>query len=141
MYIFKVSNFRLLSPNPYFQSVLFCRAQIGIFSEWSCIVKLVIKLFFKDLRHLWNDCLICATIFNYHRSDTLLGLRNSVEHHRCHRLYKWIHELFNINPQHCLLGNIETIWVKVRVVQYVISSYLIPPPTIICYKLFISYQF
>jgi hypothetical protein len=107
--IFKVSNFRLLSPNPYFQSILFLQE---ISMKWSCIVKLVIRLFIHGLRHLWNDCLIRTTIFNYHTSNTLLGLRNNVEHHRCHRLYKWIHELFNINPQHCLLSNIYTKWVK-----------------------------
>ena len=105
--IFKVSNFRLFSSNPYF---FFAGRKPEFSLKWSCIVKLVI-LFCKDL-HLWNDCLIRTTIFNYHRSDTLFGLRNNVEDHRCHRLCKWIHELFNINPQHSLLSNIYTKWVK-----------------------------
>ena len=68
--IFKVSSFRLLSPNPYFQSIFFAGRTSEFSLKWSCNVKLVIRHFFKDL-HLRNDCLIRTTIFNYHRLDTL----------------------------------------------------------------------
>lgn len=89
----------LISPNPCFQSIFFCTTQIGIFCVMVVWREIGRPTFLShDLWLFVKHCLLRVTVFNYHRSDTLLGLRNIVEHHRCHFLYKWIHELFNIKP-------------------------------------------